>query len=230
MRREEGFTIVELLVALVVSFIVFTGALAVMSVLFNQSYGVVQRTDAMQRGRVELDQMTRLLRAQVCGNAVTRVVPDANASTDTQITFFADLSAGVNPPSEHVLKLNTATHQITDTAYAGSGTVANGYTFSSTGTTRILAEAAYAAPNTPFLEYHAFPTPLTRPYEPTAVLPVPLTTATARRVAAIQITFLSQPTRVNRIDQGTVLQDQVTVRAADPSADDPDPYDCTATS
>jgi type II secretory pathway pseudopilin PulG len=230
MRREDGFTIVELLVALVVSFIVFTGALGVMSVMFNQSYGVVQRTDAMQRGRVELDQITRLLRAQVCGDTVTRVVPDNSGSTDTQVTFFADLSAGANPPSKHVLKLDTAAHQITDTVYAGSGTVTNGYTFSTTGVKRVLAEAAYASSGTPFLEYHAYPTPLTRPFIPTAVLPVPLTTTTARRVAQIQVTFLSQPTRVNRVDQGTVLQDQVGVRAADPSADDPDPYDCTATS
>jgi prepilin-type N-terminal cleavage/methylation domain-containing protein len=230
MRRADGFSIVELLVALLISSVVFTGALAAMGTQFNQSYGTVQRTDAMQRGRVELDQITRLLRAQVCGDTVTRVVPGAGAfaSDESQVTFFGDLSGGRAAPSKHVLALDAGRHEISDTVFAGSGSAANGYTFAATGVKRVLADAAYAAPGTPFLEYHAYPTPLVKPYAPSAVLAVPLTLATARRVAQIQVAFLSQPTNVRRQDRGTVLQDQVAVRAADPSQEDPNPYDCTS--
>jgi prepilin-type N-terminal cleavage/methylation domain-containing protein len=228
MRREEGFTIIELLVALAISLIVFSGAMAVMGTMFTQSSGVVSRTDAMQRGRVVMDTITRLLRAQVCGDQVTRVVPDV--TTANSITFFADLSAGTNAPDKHTLYLDTTAHQIVDNVYAGSGSAANGYSFAATPAKHVLAEAAYASPDgTPFLSYSAYPLPLAKPFIPTAPLTPPIDLAEARRVASIQITFLTQPTHNNRVDQGTVLQDKVAVRAADPSQDNPNPYDCTST-
>lgn len=245
MRREDGFTVIELLVALAIGVVVFTGAMAVMSTEFTQSNGTVERTDAMQRGRIVLDQVTRLLRSQSCGTGVSRVV----SGSDNSITFYADLNDGApattggppqSRPVQHTIALDTA-GRITDTTIPGTGSVASGYRFTGTATTRTLGEAVYADPGqpaagatpavagTPFLTYWGYPTPLTKPYVPSASLGSPLTTSTVRRVAKIGVTFLAQPTRTRSTDHGTLLQDQVEVRAADPSQDNPNPYDCATT-
>ena len=51
-QDERGFTIVELLVAMMVLGIVVAGAMTMMQVVLRQSRGTVERTDAMQRGRL----------------------------------------------------------------------------------------------------------------------------------------------------------------------------------
>ena len=65
----------------------------------RQSNGVISKTDASQRGRLAMDQMTRALRSQVCldlGSATAR--PALEAANRNSMTFYTDLSDGSRPP------------------------------------------------------------------------------------------------------------------------------------
>jgi type II secretory pathway pseudopilin PulG len=202
-RRSEGFTLIEALVTLSISLVIFTAAMALLGVAFRSSYGVVERTDAMQRGRIALDQITRELRSQVCN--VDGTLPIAGGATGTSVTFYADLSDGSVAPKRHTLTLDTAGNRITDAVDAG--------------TPRVLLDRAYQAPATPFLSYWAYPDGQTGQRNPSLQLPVPLSTTDAGRVARIDVGFLVQPQGTRATDHGTTLQDRVAVRLADPNDD-----------
>jgi hypothetical protein len=69
MRRsdgEAGFTVVEMLVATLVSGIVFMALISIVDAAQRTSTRVTQRIDSSQRGRVVMEQITQSMRSQVC--------------------------------------------------------------------------------------------------------------------------------------------------------------------
>jgi prepilin-type N-terminal cleavage/methylation domain-containing protein len=86
-RRADGFTLVEMLVTMVVSLIVFGAAMSFVLVTQRTSADVSDRVEAQQRGRTAMTQMIELLRSQTCGPAGEPAVVTA---TDTSLTFYAD--------------------------------------------------------------------------------------------------------------------------------------------
>jgi type II secretion system protein J len=78
-RSEDGFTLVELLVALLIGTVVLMGAFTVLDSTASVTGTVARRVDSLQRGRTALDLMTRDLRSQVCVGLLT----DATAGTTT---------------------------------------------------------------------------------------------------------------------------------------------------
>ncbi len=231
MKREDGFTVIEVLVAAVIGLVVFSGAMGLMSSSFKSSYGVQERTDAMQRGRAALDQITQALRSQVCPDVKTNAVaPDV--STNNSVTFYADLSdpTAPKPPVKHVLAYDAATKQIVDSTVVGTALGDGTYAFTGTANRRVVLESVDLVPNgsagatLPFLSYWAYPRSLERvPNEQLQPLGSVLTAADAGRVARIDVHFQVQPTRTASTTYGTVLADQIAVRDADPNQSSPDP-------
>src|SRR4051794_2955633 len=95
-RREEGFTLTEVLAAMAVAMIVSLAAFSLVEVVMKRVGETAARVETTQRARTALDDLTRELRSQVC---VTRSDPTLMTSarsiysaTATQIVFFADLS------------------------------------------------------------------------------------------------------------------------------------------
>lgn len=235
MRREDGFTLVELLVAMVVGIVIFTGAMAVMSVMFRHSAGVVQRTDAAQRGRLALDQITRELRSQTCGGdpAVTsRVLAGADADA---MTFYADLGSG---PERHTLTLQDG--RITDSVIPGvpQSSTDEVYSYTGAATTRTLLDHVEAVSGAPFLAYFAYPQDAGPADQPSVALAPggSLSATDAGHVARVQVEFRVLPSTVSStdsatarrdaLDESTLLEDDVAVRVADPSQDNPNPFLC----
>jgi hypothetical protein len=76
----------------------------------------------------------------------------------------------------------------------------------------------------PFLSYYAYETTGTPPVlRTTQVLNPPLTAAQAARVARIDIAFAARPTGAKTGKDSTDIEDQITVRHADPNLTVPDP-------
>lgn len=209
MRRSDGFTLVEVMLAAAIGLIVFTGALALMGTAFRDTHGVIARTDAMQRGRLALDEITQELRSQVCPDPST---PAVAGGDDSSVTFYADLSDGSRPPVEHVLALDPASMTIVDRSGPGAA--------------RVVLDAVDDAPGTPFLRYYAFTTAGT-PRTATLPLPTPLSAADAARVARIDIAFRARPQGERTAEHATVLTDEVLSRNADPEQADPGPVCAT---
>lgn len=62
LRRDDGFTLVELLVAMTISLIVFSATLTILDVYLRQSAAATKRLDAQDRARLAVDRIVRDLR------------------------------------------------------------------------------------------------------------------------------------------------------------------------
>jgi type II secretory pathway pseudopilin PulG len=218
--REDGFTLPEVVVASVVGFIVLAATLGLLESTLRLSGGVVAKTDAMQRGRLAMDRMTQQLRSQVCLDVNT---PAIAAGDQSSITFYADFGAGDKPIEKRVLTMNPTSGNVTEAVYRESTPLGAPYVFPSTATRiNMLLENAAAQPGVRFLRYYAYPTTGTS-RKPDVELPATLTAADVRRVARIDLAFVSRPTGASDSKNGVHMNDQVVVRHADPNLATPDP-------
>jgi prepilin-type N-terminal cleavage/methylation domain-containing protein len=215
-RSQAGFTVVEVLVASVVLAVVAAGAMTFVQVLLRQSRGVVERTDAMQRGRIALDQMTRSLRSQVCLNEDTEGLIAGNAD---EVTFYADYSDGTRPPERRTLKYDPTTRRLTETTVAGTGPLTGPISFTSPARTRRLLDGVTRDGSTPVFQYFAYGTGT--PRLPNVPLPAPLSTTDLGNAARVQLTFQVGSSRDAKF--ATRLEDDVLLRNTDPNAARPDP-------
>jgi prepilin-type N-terminal cleavage/methylation domain-containing protein len=62
LRRQDGFTLVELLVAMVASLVVFGATLSILDTYLRQSSAATKRLDAQDRARLAVDRIVRDLR------------------------------------------------------------------------------------------------------------------------------------------------------------------------
>lgn len=62
MRREDGFTLIEVLVALTMSLVIFAGALTILVVAVDGQAASQERNDAQDQARLAIDLITRQLR------------------------------------------------------------------------------------------------------------------------------------------------------------------------
>ena len=216
-RTQGGFTVVELLVAMTVLGIVAVGAMTFIEVVMRQGRGVVDRTEAAQRGRLVLDQMTRQIRSQVCLNATTKGLV---AATPTALTFYADLSAGGVSPAKRMLEFQPSSRRILERIYQPDGTTLAGEKV-------LLDNVVQEKPTSPVFTYFAYPqnappgTAL-EPSEPLTGAPA-LSPVQVSRIAVVGLSYSVRPHGATGDRFNTVLTDQVVLRNADPNATKNDP-------
>jgi prepilin-type N-terminal cleavage/methylation domain-containing protein len=94
LKRQDGFTITEMLMAMLIAVIVSLAAFSLIEVVMKRSGETAARVETTQRARGALDTITRELRSQVC---VIRSDPSVMTSarsifsaTATSVVFFAD--------------------------------------------------------------------------------------------------------------------------------------------
>ncbi|HYI80097.1 MAG TPA: hypothetical protein VEW67_04480 [Thermoleophilaceae bacterium] len=222
LRREQtGMTLVELTVGMAIGLVVTFASLAVLQRAETASREIVDRQDAIQRGRLAMEQITRQLRSQVClGESAEPIT----SGTATSISFYGDLSDGSQNVAKrslaYVAPVGTTPGKIREDVHVGSGSYPN-LTFPAAATTsRILLSGAKqvvsGSTTQPLFRYYAF-----QPGSPTGdllELPAPLSAADASRTVMIRIAFVSMPERVRPRDfDSTTLQNDVYVRLADPT-------------
>jgi prepilin-type N-terminal cleavage/methylation domain-containing protein len=213
---ERGFTLPELLVAMFIGMIVLLAAFMVLDRSFTASGQIADRSDALQRGRLAMELITRQLRSQVC---VGTTNPPVVAGTANSVTFYMDFGDGTEPIQRRTLTYNPTTDTITESVVNGVGTYP-ALTFTSPATTKpLLTKVEPILDGTlqrPIFRYYAYkaggaPGEL----EP---LGVPLTTTTRKRVSAMKIGFRSFADREFTDDANSVvLEDDVYVRVAVPT-------------
>jgi prepilin-type N-terminal cleavage/methylation domain-containing protein len=213
---EDGFTLVEMLVAMFIGTIVTFAALGLLTRTFVATNEVTDRTDAASRGRIAMDAVTRDLGSQVCFSGITPII----AGSDTSITFVSDLSDGSASPERHVLTFANGT--LTDAIYPM--TSANGATpvvwAAAPRVTRTLLTGATQNGSTPFFQYLGYDGSTTPPSTP--ALNSPLLTADLDNVTQIVVSFAVQPAHASTSSiRGPVLTEQVGVPEADPNLTDP---------
>jgi prepilin-type N-terminal cleavage/methylation domain-containing protein len=234
--REDGFTLTELLVACSIGTIVILAAYMVLDRSIVLSNEVADRADALQRGRLTLELLTRELRSQVCLGEATEPITNGQSQT---VSFYVDTGDGstnvqerrltYNPSATTVGGVAVPAKSLTEERFNGTGVypdlVYNGYP-SAPDQVRVIGRNLRPVTkkvnglnvNQPVFSYWAWddsPTAATGSMEQLAV---PLATADVARAVMVRMQFVSEPQKVNVKDQDTVeLTGDAYVRTADPS-------------
>lgn len=234
LRRQEGFTLPELLVILFIAGVVLAGVASVMRVVLNQSTGVMTRTDASQRGRLVMDRMTQQLRSQVCvdpgatntsGTLIEK--PSLAYASPNQVTFYVDLGSGKTQGLERrELIYEPANRRIQQKVYKATsalGIVPTTFAATATETTLLSNVSAPSPGPFKFYAYDDSKNPATTTRELSGN---PLADADRASAARIEITMDVAPGNARITNVVTRLQDSVHLRTADPNVTtNPDP-DC----
>jgi prepilin-type N-terminal cleavage/methylation domain-containing protein len=237
LRREDGFTLVEMLTALVIGSLLMVVAFGLMGFTVKRVGEVAGRVEATQKGRSAMDTLTQHLRSQVCLNSTTPPLFIAEAS---KVDFFTDLSDTSQdlPPERHVMTYDAAKRTIVEQDYMGNRVGTTVVYDAVPKRTRTLASNVITRDAaTPIFRYYAYGTQ--DPPRPTVVLPAPLSSTDRARTVRMEINFRvlppnSKATTATRADM--LMHDDVYVRAADPDdprdvkapdASDPVPPVCT---
>jgi hypothetical protein len=233
LRREDGMTLAEVLIAVTISFVVLSATMGLLSSTLRLSGGVMSKTDAMQRGRLAMDRVTQELRSQVCLNLTTPAI--VTGATADSVTFYSDFGPGdlTKPPDKRTISFDPATGNITESIVKGTvnpdgtfnygGAPAKSVIFEN-GARQVKKVNGVDQP-VPFLKYFAYEEKGNPPVLRTSLeLPPPLNDpAKAARVARIEVAFTALPTGAKDVMNATDVEDQVTVRHADPNLTVPDP-------
>jgi Tfp pilus assembly protein PilW len=216
---EDGFSLTELLAAMIIGIVVIFGAFSVIDNSATVNGKVAGRTDATQRGRAAMDEITRALRSAVCANNT----PPITTATPTQVVFTADLSDGTRLPDQRQFTYNATTDAITQSVVAGSGT-ANAVLWAATPkTSSVLTDSDPDPATTPagaiFTYWKFSPGSAGQ-----TLLSLGSTVAAAdlSRIARIDIAYVTRPANVSVIDaRATNVEDSIVVRSVDPDTTDP---------
>jgi prepilin-type N-terminal cleavage/methylation domain-containing protein len=242
LRADRGFTLVEMLIAMVIAMVVSLASFSLIEVVMRRTGEITSRVETTQRARGAMDDMTRELRSQVCvlrsDPTLLTTARSVYAATPTSVTFFADLadeSVKTATPVQPIPALRTLTlsgTKITDTIRPGVNDTANlgAVTYASaTGeTTRTVLTDVALIPGVALFRYYQYNTPTdgTAPSPTDELVPsgAGLTEAQLLSVARISIGYRVTPTGKAAGARGsTVLQDDITVRTVDPNTANPDP-------
>jgi prepilin-type N-terminal cleavage/methylation domain-containing protein len=210
-RSEHGFTLVEMLVAVVVGSIVTLAAFTMLDRSVQLTGKTTQRVDSTQRGRVALETMTRHLRSQVCPAAASSAIEYGDAR---KVTFWAFFRTKPFAPQRYTIAWNPNNQSIEETVDNGAGTPV-------VKRSTLITDARTP---TPLFTYLAYPTSSTAYVEPTDDL-LALSGATSlssddlKRVAAIRVHFTAVPSGTqagSTPNESTEYEDFVYARTADP--------------
>src|ERR1700741_1774098 len=98
---ESGFTLPELLTAMIVGMVVLFGAFMLIDHATSMSNAIANRQGASQRGRAAMEHVTTSLRSQVCLGESTEPI---TAGNQNGVTFYANLSANPDSAQQRTLR------------------------------------------------------------------------------------------------------------------------------
>jgi type II secretory pathway pseudopilin PulG len=205
-REESGFTLVELVVAMVIGIIVILAAFALLDSSVVLTGKVTDRVDRTQRARVAMEDITRKLRSQVCPSAGLGSIIDAQ---DYLVKFYSVTGTKPFVPDIRQIAWDTNTNSIIESRWAGTGTAPN-TSWAATPTTRTLLSDVLPPVS---------PTPMFAYYSSGAVNPftAPLTAANAAATSKITVSVRVFGTGQGVGGKSTTVTGEAFTRTADPN-------------
>jgi Tfp pilus assembly protein PilW len=201
MSDQRGSTIVELLVSISATLIVFMAIVTLSTAVIRHQDRTFKRVDATSRARPV---MTRIVQELHSACVTSHIVPVRAPSTGTSIYFLSKSGSGVGlTPDLHRIWLNGTTLTETVTP-ATQGSIAPNWDFSGPASTPRTLLTNVAAPGGVIFRYYDFVTGTGALN--TTPLGTPLVDSTAARTAYLTISFTSSPsTGTSRLDPGSPL-------------------------
>ena len=219
LRSERGFTLTELLMAVLVSTIVMLAAVNLIDASVRASDEVLDRVDALGKGRQALEQLTQRVRAQVCPDKNTPALVDAQ---DNSMTFYTELTSTIDASGNPLFapegrRIQLASGKLTEEVWTSLATPFGNTFTAPPNQSRVMSDAIFPQEGKPLFRYYGFIG--NDPARAELELMPPLSAADMARVVKIELAFDSRPTKragqSNRID--TNFENEIFVRTADPT-------------
>lgn len=239
LSETGGMTLVELLVSVSIGMVVVLAAGNLLDASGRASAEVQDRVDAVQRGRVAMEQISQRLRSQVCLNVNTPAIAYADSN---EMRFYTELGPLTSTFSPQARRLRyeagangangSLTESVWDTVMIGPNPQATeSATFGRPPdrTRTVIGDIALAKDIDdrdgdgnrneilPLLRYFKFL--VGDPSTPSYALQSPLVAADMERVVRIIVNFDARPTRgpLSRNKLDTRFESDIFVRTADPT-------------
>lgn len=227
---EAGFSLPELLTAMVIGGVVLAALMTLMTTGFLKSAQVTDRAEAAQIGRSAMDRTVTLLDSTVCLDPSSAgIIPPligaagSEAGSDSNyLAFYADLNGVSGSPDKYTITYDATAKSLTERRYQGIGSLPN-LTFPASATeTRVLATNVVPArdPNTtaqlPIFRYYDYEADGT--INTGTPLAVPITAVIAPTVVRVLIDFQSISSRTKTEDKrSTMIEGQSAIGTPDPA-------------
>lgn len=125
LRREDGFTLVELLVTMTAGLVVLGAVVTVISVTLQQTTYTFTRVDATERARTMLARVGDEMHSACLVNGVTPIQGGAQGSQVSDannLVFVSQYGTSANPtPVEHKITFNSTAGTLTEYTYPVTG-------------------------------------------------------------------------------------------------------------
>jgi prepilin-type N-terminal cleavage/methylation domain-containing protein len=230
-RDEQGFSLIELLVAMVAATVVAGALFAVLNFSTTESATLSDKVQADQLGRVAMTRIDEELHSACISRAF---VPIQEKSTATNLIFITAYSkeAEIAQAEKHEIKWEEATHTLRDYYAKSTGGTPPNFTYPAP-TSTILATNVTQAAGTPIFQYFAYATETTEgekapvstlktEHLPGAEVAAGLNEKEASEASSVLISFNAAAAsgKITR-NRSTNLSSQVTFAFAVPNAETP---------
>jgi type II secretory pathway pseudopilin PulG len=115
---QSGFTLTELLTAMSIGIVLLIAAFTLLDRASSASQEIIDRQDAVQRGRQAMELTVRQLRSQVCLGDEEEPITWA---TGNVVTFYADLSNGSKNIQRRTIHYDAAKKSLIEQIFPGDG-------------------------------------------------------------------------------------------------------------
>lgn len=229
-RDERGFTLIEVMVAMVVGLVVIGALFAILEVSLKQTARLTDRVQSQQLGS---GAMAKIIDPMRSGCISREATPVMEGSTPSKLIFTTAFSESTTPEPKEVFKetVEYSGHKLTSTTQpASSGSWPN-YTFSGSSTKAVIAENVYmpSGREGPF-RYFKYTTEDAKAASTSSTASISaleaftttgaLSEKEAEKVASVEVAFEALPsdsdTRLNRASQ---FSDQVTFAFSSPNSE-----------
>jgi len=219
---DRGFTLVETLLAAALGIVILFAAGGLIEVAARSERATSDRVQAVARGRLVMELMTRPLRSQVC---VSDTQPALLVAEDDQVSVVASLAEAPEVSGQLQLDQRTLRFEpidgsdtegrIVEEVFPGTGTPPTVAFATEPSSRRVLVDrVSRTQPGAPIFRYHRYNAD-TAPEVDLLATPVPFE---QRQVTVrIDVAFDSYPDRGGDPARRTVYKDQVFSRTADPT-------------
>ncbi|MCL6439905.1 MAG: prepilin-type N-terminal cleavage/methylation domain-containing protein [Thermoleophilum sp.] len=210
---ERGFTLVELLTAMLIGLVILGAGLAILDRSWNASAEVSDRAAGLAAARSAMAQVTRDLRSQVCLGANTPII----YGDQNRVRFYADISDGSSRNAVEIREIayDASARTLVERVWRPTGGTYPNLTYPAQPTaTNLLLERAWpASSGAPIFDYYAWDT---SNGGATVRLGTPLSASDAARTIRIVVSFQARPSnRPSAAQRAADIQNEVFVRSAD---------------
>jgi prepilin-type N-terminal cleavage/methylation domain-containing protein len=221
LRSERGFTLIEVMVAMMIGLVVSGATLAIVIVSVHLGSNYTDRVDANQQGRLAMEKITQALDSSC---VTPNQAPILVGSTDTSMSFYSgqndtpgaipnEVTVSLASPQPAPLLMTTQTLTGTAPAWTATTTAPTVYTLAPS-----VMQSVSAGATLPVFQYYAYGSGGTIATVPFTVASGGLTAAQAAATAKVAISYQALPTD-NQSTNGRAVDfsDTVVFRLTPPS-------------